>query len=72
MEVKNISRGARGIYSTTGLVMLEPGEVREIELADGEEAGEWFEFGPFKAKPAKGGKKAAEQGDEEAAEGAAA
>ena len=55
MQVKNISRGARGIYSTTGLVMLEPGEVRDIELADGEEAGERFEFS---GKVGKRGRKA--------------
>ncbi len=45
MQVKNISKGARGIWTTGGLVTLEPGEVRDLEVAKGEEAGEWFEFG---------------------------
>lgn len=44
-KVKNISDGPRGIHSTTGLVMLDKGETRDIDLAKGEEAGEWFEFG---------------------------
>jgi hypothetical protein len=68
MQVKNISPGVRGIYSTTGLVNLEPGETREIDLAEGEEAGEWFEFGGKPAKAAKGGKKAAESAEPAVAE----
>lgn len=61
MHVTNISAGPRGIRNKDGdLVTLEPGEAKEIELAEGEEAGEWFEFGGKPAKAAKGGKKAAE------------
>ena len=63
MQVKNISTGPRGIWAKGGeLVMLEPGEVQDIDLADGEEAGEWFEFGGSDAegKAAKRGRKAAE------------
>ena len=59
MQVKNITNGPKGIWSTHGLVTLEAGEERDIELAEGEDPGEWFEFGGKPAKPAKG-KKAAE------------
>lgn len=54
-KVKNIAPGPRGIHSATGeLVMLEPGQERDIELAEGEEPGEWFEFDgkPNAARPA--------------------
>jgi hypothetical protein len=61
MQVKNITSGPKGIWNKDGeLVTLEPGETREIDLAEGEEAGEWFEFGGKPAKAAKGGRRAAE------------
>lgn len=69
MQVKNITSGPKGIWNKDGeLVTLEPGEAKEIDLAEGEEAGEWFEFGGKPAKAAKGGKKAAEPVEQAAAE----
>lgn len=50
-KVTNIAAGPRGIYSTTGLVMLEKGESRDIDLVKGEEPGEWFEFDGEAAEP---------------------
>lgn len=50
-KVTNTSDGPRGIWSTSGLVMLEKGKSADIELAKGEEAGEWFEFGGDAAEP---------------------
>lgn len=67
MRVTNISTGPRGIWSTGGLVTLEAGEVCDIDLAEGEESGEWFEFeGEHEkpAKPAKGGRKPASAVDQ--------
>lgn len=46
-SVRNISIGPRGIRTADGaLVMLERGELRDLDLADGEldEDSEWFEF----------------------------
>ena len=62
MLVRNISTGPRGIWTTGGLVTLEAGEVRDIDLAEGEDPGEWFEFeeaGKNPARPAKGSRKPA-------------
>lgn len=54
-NVKNISRGDRGIWTTSGLVTLEAGESRELDLAPGEEPGEWFEFDGVASAPAVDG-----------------
>ena len=44
-EVTNSSNGPRGIRNIDGdVVMLEPGQSAEIDLAAGEESGEWFTF----------------------------
>lgn len=44
-KVKNISTGPRGIHLKSGeLAMLEAGASDELDIADGEEPGEWFEF----------------------------
>ena len=44
-KVKNISGGPRGIYTKDqGLVMLEKGEARDLDLADGEDNEDWFSF----------------------------
>lgn len=43
-KVKNISAGPRSILSTTGFVLLEAGQSRDIDVAEGETAGEWFVF----------------------------
>lgn len=44
MNVTNISDGPRGVWSKSGLVMIEKGQSADVDLAEGEEAGEWFEF----------------------------
>lgn len=45
MKVTNITSGPKGIRSSTGaVVMLEAGESSDIDLADGEDEGEWFKF----------------------------
>lgn len=44
-SVKNISNGPRGIWGADGvLVMLDPGKSAKVDLPEGEEPGEWFEF----------------------------
>lgn len=64
MRVKNITSGPRGIWSTQGLVTLDPGQTLEIDVAAGEEEGEWFKFGEPTAKASRGGKKAAGETDD--------
>lgn len=55
MKVTNISAGPRGIHDSTGaVVMLEAGESADIDLADGEEEGEWFKFDGGVAAPEPG------------------
>ncbi|PDT55042.1 MULTISPECIES: hypothetical protein [Sinorhizobium] len=49
MKVKNISPGPRGLNSKAGPVLVEPGQVVNVEMSDAElkvskETG-WFEFG---------------------------
>ena len=66
--VTNVSNGPRGLNAKGGVVMLEKGESREIEISDAEydssaDTG-WFEFGEKAAKKAK--KEQEEEGDEEA------
>lgn len=57
-SVKNTARGMRGLHTTTGLVMLDVGEVREdLELSTAErksaESTGYFEFGAkAEAEPA--------------------
>lgn len=44
-NVRNISTGPRGIHDASGqLVMIDPGQSRDLDLAEGAEAGEWFSF----------------------------
>jgi hypothetical protein len=50
-KVSNISDGPRGIWSTSGLVMIDKGKSADVELAKGEEAGEWFQFDGKAAEP---------------------
>jgi hypothetical protein len=54
-KVTNISNGPRGLFDAGGfLVMLDKGQTKDIDLAKGEEAGEWFEFdgtAPVSAEP---------------------
>lgn len=45
-KVTNTSNGPRGIHNASGdVVMLEAGQSADIDLADGEDEGEWFSFG---------------------------
>ena len=48
MKVTNISPGPRGLNSTSGLVMLEKNETREVEISSAElkvsKATGWFAF----------------------------
>lgn len=37
--VKNVAPGPRGIHTPTGLRLLEPGEVRTLDLSDAERDG---------------------------------
>ena len=37
--VKNVSKGPRGIHSTTGIKLLDPREERDIDLSDAEYRG---------------------------------
>lgn len=47
-KVTNISNGPRGIRGVAGgIVMLDPRQSAEVDLAAGEEEGEWFRFGDF-------------------------
>lgn len=49
--VKNITTGPKGIRSkAAGVVMIEPGKSAEVDLADGEDEGEWFKFGDAKSE----------------------
>lgn len=34
MKITNISRASQGVHSTTGLVFIEPGETKDIEVAE--------------------------------------
>ena len=55
VAVKNTAPGPRGLHTTTGHVLLEPGEVRKVEIEDGELASAKG-TGHFEI-PAKGGDK---------------
>lgn len=45
-KVTNVSNGPRGIRNDAGSVItMEAGETADIDLAKGEEPGEWFKFG---------------------------
>ena len=45
MLVTNIDTGPRGIWLADGtLAMLDPGEARDLDIADGETPGSWFTF----------------------------
>lgn len=65
VTVTNTAKGARGIHTTSGLVMLEAGqtaedlEVTDAELKSAEEAG-YFEFGAAPKKKAAKAEAAAE------------
>jgi|GEM_PF-5814699 len=53
-KVTNVSNGPRGIRNADGqVVMIEVDETAEIDLAKGEEAGDYFKFGAAAAKAAK-------------------
>lgn len=55
----NISTGQRGLHTVDGLVMVDPGQTVEVELAKGEDAAEeWF------AKPGTKAAREAESGAE--------
>lgn len=43
-RVKNISAGPRGIWSTSGLVMIDAGKSATVELAPGDHATDYFEI----------------------------
>ena len=46
MLVTNIDIGPRGIWLANGtLAMLDPGEARDLDIAEGETPGDWFTFG---------------------------
>ena len=45
MLVTNIDTGPRGIWLANGtLAMLDPGQSRDLDIADGEAPGDWFAF----------------------------
>lgn len=50
-NVKNIALGPRGIWSKTGLIMLEAGESRDIDLADEDHAADFEIDGASAAEP---------------------
>ncbi len=57
MKLKNISKGVRGVQTTSGLQYADPGQTIDVELAPGEAATlsrEWWEGlkGGKSAKPA--------------------
>lgn len=45
-KVTNMAGGARGVRTSDGLVMVEPGQTVEVELAKGEELYEGLVEGP--------------------------
>ena len=50
MLVTNIDTGPRGIWLANGtLAMLDTGQSLDLDIADGETAGEWFTFGESEA-----------------------
>lgn len=55
MHIKNIDEGPRGIFTEDGVVVLNPGETRDVKLSKAEAEGlaaEWFErVKPSKADP---------------------
>jgi len=52
LEITNTARAQRGVHTVDGLVMLEAGETRELELSDGEADGLASYFAAFGALPA--------------------
>ena len=61
MKITNTQKGARGVNTKDGPVLIEPGETADVELSEAEakiaKATGWFEFGAAAAKAAEEEKK---------------
>lgn len=57
MQITNTQPGPRGVNTTNGPLLIEPGATVDVELAKGEiehaRATGWFEFGGDKAEKAE-------------------
>lgn len=56
MRITNTQAGPRGVNTTAGVVLLGPGEARDLDLAEAELAAArrtgWFAFGEPEPEPA--------------------